>query len=172
MHDFKLKLQQVQQQFSQVKSQNSFIPFRKVVVCLQLLGKCKGKSGQHGVLVASTVASQQEGPWFKFLQEFLSHHVLHLSFFFGRDALIVSSVNMFTSILAGFVIFSAIGYMGHIHNLPVDKIATDGKHQGSKNCHTTVSWLFFILMTFMWWLIEKHSTTSHALFLIGCMSIQ
>ncbi|XP_023269331.1 sodium- and chloride-dependent GABA transporter 1-like isoform X1 [Seriola lalandi dorsalis] len=43
-----------------------------------------------------------------------------------RDALIVSFANSFTSILAGFVIFSAIGYMAHIHNLPVDNIATDG----------------------------------------------
>lgn len=43
-----------------------------------------------------------------------------------RDALIVSLTNSFTSILAGFVIFSAIGYMSHIHNLPVDNIATDG----------------------------------------------
>ncbi|XP_049434163.1 sodium- and chloride-dependent GABA transporter ine isoform X1 [Epinephelus fuscoguttatus] len=43
-----------------------------------------------------------------------------------RDALIVSITNSFTSILAGFVIFSAIGYMAHTHNLPVENIATDG----------------------------------------------
>ncbi|XP_071755839.1 sodium- and chloride-dependent GABA transporter 1 [Centroberyx gerrardi] len=43
-----------------------------------------------------------------------------------RDTLIVSLTNSFTSILAGFVIFSAIGYMAHIHNLPVEDIATDG----------------------------------------------
>ncbi|KAJ7994288.1 hypothetical protein DPEC_G00264330 [Dallia pectoralis] len=43
-----------------------------------------------------------------------------------RDTLIVSLANSATSILAGFVIFSAIGYMAHIHNLPVDNIATDG----------------------------------------------
>uniref|UniRef100_A0A3Q0SHF2 Transporter n=1 Tax=Amphilophus citrinellus TaxID=61819 RepID=A0A3Q0SHF2_AMPCI len=43
-----------------------------------------------------------------------------------RDALIVSLTNSFTSILAGFVIFSAVGYMSHIHNLPVENIATDG----------------------------------------------
>ncbi|XP_041854310.1 sodium- and chloride-dependent GABA transporter ine [Melanotaenia boesemani] len=43
-----------------------------------------------------------------------------------RDVLIVSFVNSFTSILGGFVIFSAVGYMAHIHNLPVDNIATDG----------------------------------------------
>ncbi|XP_028313238.1 sodium- and chloride-dependent GABA transporter ine [Gouania willdenowi] len=43
-----------------------------------------------------------------------------------RDALIVSVINSFTSILAGFVIFSGIGYMAYTHNLPVDRIATDG----------------------------------------------
>ncbi|XP_068616897.1 sodium- and chloride-dependent GABA transporter ine [Brachionichthys hirsutus] len=43
-----------------------------------------------------------------------------------RDTLIVSFINSFTSILAGFGIFSAIGYMAHIHNLPVDNIATSG----------------------------------------------
>lgn len=43
-----------------------------------------------------------------------------------RDSLIVSLTNSFTSMLAGFVIFSAIGYMAHVHNLPVDNIATDG----------------------------------------------
>ncbi|NP_001103931.2 uncharacterized protein LOC561694 isoform a [Danio rerio] len=43
-----------------------------------------------------------------------------------RDTFIVSLANSATSIVAGFVIFSAIGYMAHIHNLPVDDIATDG----------------------------------------------
>ncbi|XP_041692332.1 sodium- and chloride-dependent GABA transporter ine isoform X1 [Coregonus clupeaformis] len=43
-----------------------------------------------------------------------------------RDTLIVSLANSATSILAGVVIFSAIGYMAHIHNLSVDNIATDG----------------------------------------------
>ncbi|KAM4616802.1 sodium- and chloride-dependent GABA transporter 1 [Polymixia lowei] len=43
-----------------------------------------------------------------------------------RDTLIVALSNSATSILAGFVIFSAVGYMAHIHNLPVDNIATDG----------------------------------------------
>ncbi|XP_056447504.1 sodium- and chloride-dependent GABA transporter 1 isoform X2 [Gadus chalcogrammus] len=43
-----------------------------------------------------------------------------------RDTLIVALANSATSILAGFVIFSAIGYMAHVHNLPVDDIATDG----------------------------------------------
>ncbi|XP_077097457.1 sodium- and chloride-dependent GABA transporter ine isoform X1 [Siphateles boraxobius] len=43
-----------------------------------------------------------------------------------KDTFIISLANSATSIVAGFVIFSAIGYMAHIHNLPVDDIATDG----------------------------------------------
>ncbi|XP_036383442.1 sodium- and chloride-dependent GABA transporter ine [Megalops cyprinoides] len=43
-----------------------------------------------------------------------------------RDTLIVSLANSATSIFAGFVIFSAIGYMAYLHNLSVDNIATDG----------------------------------------------
>ncbi|CAN0366409.1 unnamed protein product [Lampetra planeri] len=43
-----------------------------------------------------------------------------------RDTLVVSLANSATSIFAGFVIFSAIGYMAHIHGLPVSNIATDG----------------------------------------------
>ncbi|XP_075882107.1 sodium- and chloride-dependent GABA transporter 1 isoform X2 [Nelusetta ayraudi] len=43
-----------------------------------------------------------------------------------RDALLVAGINSFTSILAGFVVFSAIGYVAHTYNLPVDNIATGG----------------------------------------------
>ncbi|XP_078410502.1 sodium- and chloride-dependent GABA transporter ine isoform X1 [Cetorhinus maximus] len=43
-----------------------------------------------------------------------------------KDTLIVAVTNSVTSIFAGFVVFSAIGYMGHQHNLPVEDIATDG----------------------------------------------
>lgn len=56
------------------------------------------------------------------------HDSIHqYSFLFYRDTFIVSLANSATSMVAGFVIFSAIGYMAHIHNLPVDDIATDGK---------------------------------------------
>lgn len=43
-----------------------------------------------------------------------------------RDTFIVAVINSVTSIFAGLVIFSAIGYMSHLHNLPVEDIATDG----------------------------------------------
>ncbi|XP_067862103.1 sodium- and chloride-dependent GABA transporter ine-like [Heptranchias perlo] len=43
-----------------------------------------------------------------------------------RDTLVVAVANSVTSIFAGFVVFSAIGYMSHQYNLPVEDIATDG----------------------------------------------
>eukprot|EP00062_Callorhinchus_milii_P016387 gi/632967621/ref/XP_007900079.1/ PREDICTED: sodium- and chloride-dependent GABA transporter 1-like isoform X1 [Callorhinchus milii] len=43
-----------------------------------------------------------------------------------RDTLIVALTNSATSIFAGFVVFSAIGYMAHQHHMPVEDIATDG----------------------------------------------
>uniref|UniRef100_A0A8C4NLJ9 Transporter n=1 Tax=Eptatretus burgeri TaxID=7764 RepID=A0A8C4NLJ9_EPTBU len=43
------------------------------------------------------------------------------------DVLIVVLVNTITSILSGFVIFSGLGYLSHVYNKPVEKIAVDGK---------------------------------------------
>ncbi|XP_062890501.1 sodium- and chloride-dependent GABA transporter 1-like [Mobula hypostoma] len=43
-----------------------------------------------------------------------------------KDTVVVAVINSLTSIFAGLVIFSAIGYMSHIHKLPVENIATDG----------------------------------------------
>ncbi|KAL4660615.1 sodium- and chloride-dependent GABA transporter ine-like [Arapaima gigas] len=43
-----------------------------------------------------------------------------------KDTLVISITNSFTSILAGFVIFSAFGYMSHLQNIPVSDIAVDG----------------------------------------------
>ncbi|KPP74434.1 sodium- and chloride-dependent GABA transporter ine-like, partial [Scleropages formosus] len=43
-----------------------------------------------------------------------------------KDTLVVSITNSFTSILAGFVIFSAIGYMSHLQSIAVSDIAVDG----------------------------------------------
>ncbi|KAK2837269.1 hypothetical protein Q5P01_014481 [Channa striata] len=43
-----------------------------------------------------------------------------------KDAVIVSLTSSFTSVLAGFTILSATGYMAHRHDLPVDNKAIDG----------------------------------------------
>ncbi|XP_041948197.1 sodium- and chloride-dependent GABA transporter 1 [Alosa sapidissima] len=43
-----------------------------------------------------------------------------------KDTLAISIINSLTSILAGFVIFSAFGYMSHLQNIPVSDLAVDG----------------------------------------------
>ncbi|XP_073695831.1 sodium- and chloride-dependent GABA transporter ine [Garra rufa] len=43
-----------------------------------------------------------------------------------KDTLAISITNSVTSIFAGFVIFSAFGYMSHLQNVPVSEIAVDG----------------------------------------------
>uniref|UniRef100_A0A3Q3QS97 Transporter n=1 Tax=Monopterus albus TaxID=43700 RepID=A0A3Q3QS97_MONAL len=43
-----------------------------------------------------------------------------------KDTLTISLVNSFTSILAGFVIFSAFGYMSHLQGIPISDLAVDG----------------------------------------------
>ncbi|TWW74362.1 Sodium- and chloride-dependent GABA transporter ine [Takifugu flavidus] len=43
-----------------------------------------------------------------------------------KDTLTISIVNSLTSILAGFVIFSAFGYMCYLQGIPVTDLAVDG----------------------------------------------
>uniref|UniRef100_A0A673ASG2 Transporter n=1 Tax=Sphaeramia orbicularis TaxID=375764 RepID=A0A673ASG2_9TELE len=43
-----------------------------------------------------------------------------------KDTLTIALINSFTSILAGFVIFSAFGYMSHLQGVPVSSLAVDG----------------------------------------------
>ena len=46
-----------------------------------------------------------------------------------RDALITSSINCLTSFLAGFVIFSVLGYMAQVQNVGVDEVGLEVKHK-------------------------------------------
>ncbi|KAM4547564.1 sodium- and chloride-dependent GABA transporter ine [Fundulus diaphanus] len=43
-----------------------------------------------------------------------------------KDTLFISITNSMTSILAGFVIFSAFGYMSYLQGIPVSQLAVDG----------------------------------------------
>lgn len=47
--------------------------------------------------------------------------------FYGfRDALLTSIINSATSFIAGFVIFSVLGYMAHASGKPIEEVATEG----------------------------------------------
>jgi solute carrier family 6 serotonin transporter-like protein 4 len=42
------------------------------------------------------------------------------------DALLTSSINLATSLLAGFVIFAVLGYMAEIRNVSIDQLGLEG----------------------------------------------
>nr|XP_037271926.1 sodium-dependent dopamine transporter-like [Rhipicephalus microplus] len=65
------------------------------------------------------------GPGFGVLLAFSSYNEFHNNVY--RDALLTSAVNSATSFLAGFVIFSVLGYMAHRADIPIEKVATEGK---------------------------------------------
>lgn len=45
---------------------------------------------------------------------------------FNRDAILTSVINSCTSFVAGFVIFSVLGYMAHASGKDVQDVATEG----------------------------------------------
>lgn len=46
--------------------------------------------------------------------------------FFSRDAMLTSIINSATSFVAGFVIFSVLGYMAHSVGRSIKEVATEG----------------------------------------------
>lgn len=46
--------------------------------------------------------------------------------YFFRDAILTSVINSATSFVAGFVIFSVLGYMAHASGRPIQEVATEG----------------------------------------------
>ncbi|XP_076452888.1 sodium-dependent serotonin transporter-like [Babylonia areolata] len=64
------------------------------------------------------------GPGFGALIALSSYNKFHNNCF--RDALMTSCINCGTSFMAGVVVFSVLGYMAHMQNTSVDKVATQG----------------------------------------------
>ncbi|KAF6018721.1 SerT [Bugula neritina] len=64
------------------------------------------------------------GPGFGVLLALSSYNKFHNNCY--RDALITSSINCLTSLLAGFVVFSGIGYMADKLNKDVESVAQEG----------------------------------------------
>ncbi|XP_024082895.1 sodium-dependent serotonin transporter isoform X2 [Cimex lectularius] len=64
------------------------------------------------------------GPGFGTLLALSSYNKFHNNCY--RDAILTSTINCLTSLLAGFVIFSVLGYMAYVQNTTVDKVGLEG----------------------------------------------
>ncbi|XP_049762925.1 sodium-dependent dopamine transporter isoform X1 [Schistocerca cancellata] len=64
------------------------------------------------------------GPGFGVLLAYASYNKYHNNVY--KDALLTSLINSCTSFIAGFVIFSVLGYMAHASGRPIQDVATEG----------------------------------------------
>ncbi|KAF7989109.1 hypothetical protein HCN44_007419 [Aphidius gifuensis] len=64
------------------------------------------------------------GPGFGVLLAYASYNEYHNNVY--KDALLTSIINSATSFIAGFVIFSVLGYMAHASGKPIEEVATEG----------------------------------------------
>ncbi|GJQ83365.1 putative sodium:neurotransmitter symporter [Trypoxylus dichotomus] len=64
------------------------------------------------------------GPGFGVLLAYASYNKYHNNVY--KDALLTSFINSATSFIAGFVIFSVLGYMAHSAGRPIREVATEG----------------------------------------------
>ncbi|XP_067145522.1 sodium-dependent serotonin transporter [Centruroides vittatus] len=93
------------------------------------------------------------GPGFGTLLALSSYNKFHNNCY--RDAIFTSTINCLTSFLAGFVIFSVLGYMAHMQRKDISNVATDGPGlvfivypEAIATMHGSTFWsiLFFLML--------------------------
>lgn len=67
------------------------------------------------------------------------------------DAILTSSINFLTSFLAGFVIFTMLGYMAHVQNKSISEVGTEGKSRDVKSITCIVYLISFDLQDLVWY---------------------
>ena len=92
-------------------------------------------SNKHLICISPSYFYKKKN-WCNHLRCLLSCTPFHLSSYSDfhvflhcvtRDAIITSLINCGTSFVAGFVIFSVLGYMSHISGKPIENVAQEGQ---------------------------------------------